>query len=91
MIARFYSVICVGGELAGRPIVKHAGDQILIIDIALLLEFRRTSIGSGLVRRLLDQADADRLPVRCHVLRDNAARQFWEHAGSPARAATAGT
>ena len=80
-----YSVICVGGEPAGRYIVNHAADQILIVDIALLPEFRRTGIGSGLVRRLLDQADASHLPVRCHVLHDSIARRFWEHAGFAAR------
>ena len=83
--AATYSVICVDGERAGRLIVNHADDQILIIDIALLPEFRRTGIGSGLVRRLLDQADADHLPVRCHVLHDSTARRFWEHAGFAAQ------
>ena len=80
-----YPVICAGGEPAGRLIVSHAGDQVLIIDIALLPEFRRTGIGSALVRRLLDQADAGRLPVRCHVLHDSTARRFWERAGFAAQ------
>ena len=80
-----YSVISAGGEPAGRLIVDHADDQILIIDIALLPEFRRTGIGNRLIRRLLDQADVDRLPVRCHVLHDSTARQFWEHAGFTAQ------
>jgi GNAT superfamily N-acetyltransferase len=80
-----YSVICVDGERAGRLIVNHADDQILIVDIALLPEFRRAGIGSGLVRRLLDQADASHLPVRCHVLHDSTARRFWERAGFAAQ------
>ena len=80
-----YSVICVDGEPAGRLIVNHAGDQILIVDIALLPQFRRTGIGSELVRRLLEQADAGHLPVRCHVLHDSTVRQFWEHAGFTAQ------
>jgi len=80
-----YSVICVDGEPAGRLIVNYAGDQILIVDIALLPEFRRTGIGSGLVRRLLERADADHLPVRCHVLHDSTARRFWEQAGFAAQ------
>ena len=80
-----YSVICVDGEPAGRLIVNYAGDQILIVDIALLPEFRRTGIGSGLVRRLLERADAGHLPVRCHVLHDSTARRFWEYAGFAAQ------
>ncbi len=80
-----YSVICVDGEQAGRLIVNYADDQILIVDIALLPEFRRIGIGGGLVRRLLDQADASHLPVRCHVLHDSTARRFWERAGFSAQ------
>ncbi|HEY6313994.1 MAG TPA: GNAT family N-acetyltransferase [Streptosporangiaceae bacterium] len=76
-----HSVICIDGELAGRLIIDRAGDQILIVDIALLPEFRRKGVGDMLVRRLADQADAGHLPVRCHVRHDSTARQFWEHAG----------
>jgi GNAT superfamily N-acetyltransferase len=76
-----YSVICVDGERAGRLIVNRADDQIRIVDIALLPKFRRIGVGGRLVRRLLDQADAGHLPVRCHVLHGSAARRFWEHAG----------
>jgi ribosomal protein S18 acetylase RimI-like enzyme len=75
----------VDGEPTGRLIVNHARDQILIVDIALLPEFRRSGIGSSLVRRLLEQADADLLPVRCHVLHDSTARRFWEQAGFAAQ------
>ncbi len=73
------------GERAGRLIVNRAGDQIIIVDIALLPEFRRIGVGSGLVRRLLEQADAGHLRVRCHVLHDSTARRFWEHAGFAAQ------
>ncbi len=76
-----YSVIWVGGERAGRMIVRRSDEEILIVDIALLPEFRSAGIGSALVRRLLAEADAGRLPVRCHVLQGSDARRFWERAG----------
>jgi GNAT superfamily N-acetyltransferase len=76
-----YSVICVGGERAGRLIVNRARGEILIVDIALLPQFRGAGVGGGLVRRLIDEADAGRLPLRCHVARGNDARRFWERAG----------
>jgi GNAT superfamily N-acetyltransferase len=76
-----YSVIWVGGERAGRMIVRRSDEEILIVDIALLPEFRGAGIGSALVRRLLAEADAGRLPVRCHVLQGSDARRFWERAG----------
>ena len=76
-----YSVICVGGERAGRMIVRRSDDEILIVDIALLPEFRGAGTGGALVRCLLAEADTGRLPVRCRVLQGNDARRFWERAG----------
>jgi GNAT superfamily N-acetyltransferase len=80
-----YSVVCVAGERAGRLIVDRPGHEISIVDLSLLPEFRGIGIGGGLVRRLLDEADAGRLTVRCHVLRGSDARRFWERAGFVAR------
>jgi GNAT superfamily N-acetyltransferase len=81
-----YSVICVDGEQAGRLIVNRADDAILIVDITLAPKFRHIGIGGALVRRLLDEADAGRLRVRCHVLKNSDARRFWERAGFVAQA-----
>ena len=75
------SVICVDGEPAGRLIVSRSDDEIVLVDLALLPGFRRTGIGSGLVRCLLIEADAGRLRVRCHVRQGSEARRFWERAG----------
>jgi GNAT superfamily N-acetyltransferase len=81
-----YSVVCVAGERAGRLIVNRADNAIVIVDITLAPKFRRIGIGGSLVRRLLDEADTDRLRVRCHVLKNSDARRFWERAGFVARA-----
>jgi GNAT superfamily N-acetyltransferase len=72
----WYSVICVGGERAGRLIVNRSDDEILIVDIALLPAFRGAGVGGGLIRRLLEEAEAGRLPVRCRVLQGNDTRPF---------------
>jgi hypothetical protein len=40
------------------------------------------------LRRLLEQADAGHLPVRCHVLHDSIARRFGNMPGSPPTVAT---
>ena len=76
-----FSVICVDGEPAGRLIVSRSDDEMVLVDLALLPGFRRTGIGSGLVRCLLDEADAGRLRIRCHVRQGSGARRFWERAG----------
>ena len=80
-----YLVICVDGERAGRLIVNRAGNEIVIVNITLLPKFRRLGIGSGLVRRLLEEADVGHLRIRIHVLQDNNARRFWERAGFAAQ------
>jgi ribosomal protein S18 acetylase RimI-like enzyme len=84
--AAAYSVICAAGELAGRLIVDRTGATIVIVDIALVPAWRRRGIGSLLVRQLLAEADARRVAVRCHVLHDSDARQFWRRAGFTALA-----
>lgn len=77
----WHSVICVAGERAGRLIVNRSDGEIRIVDIALLPEFRGAGVGGLLVRRLLDEADAGRLPVRCRVLQGSDALRFWQRAG----------
>jgi len=79
------SVVYVDGEPAGRLIVDRCDDEIRILDIALLPQFQNAGVGRELIRRLLDEADTVRLPVRCHVLADNRARRFWERAGFTAQ------
>jgi ribosomal protein S18 acetylase RimI-like enzyme len=80
-----HSVVTVAGEPAGRLIVERSDEEIRIVDIALLPQFRRAGVGGELVRRLLEEADAGGLPVRCHVVQDNDARVFWERMGLAAQ------
>jgi ribosomal protein S18 acetylase RimI-like enzyme len=76
------SLIVVGSVSAGRLIVDRTKAEIRIVDIALLPHFRGTGVGSELIRRLLAEADASSLPVRCHVAVDNDdGRRFWERLG----------
>jgi GNAT superfamily N-acetyltransferase len=79
--AASYSIICVDGKPAGRLIVNRSDDEVRIVDVALLPDFRGNGIGGELIRRVLAEADAAGLPVRCHVLAGNGARRFWERAG----------
>ena len=76
-----HCVVCVAAERAGRLVVDRPGHELSIVDLSLLPEFRGIGIGGELVRRLLDEADASHLPVRCHALRGSDARRFWERAG----------
>ena len=80
-----HSVVLLGTTAVGRLIVDRSSDEIRVVDIALLPAFRRLGIGSVLVRRLFEEADAKHLPVRCHVVQDDEARRFWGHVGLVAR------
>jgi GNAT superfamily N-acetyltransferase len=76
-----HSVICVDGERAGRLIVSRSQTEMAIVDITLLPEFQRRGVGGGLVRALLEEADAQGLRTTLNVLRGSDARRFWERAG----------
>ena len=74
-------VVTVAGEPCGRLWVDRTDTDIRIVDIAVLPTFRRSGLGTALVRTLLDEADAARRTVRCHVAVGNEARHFWERLG----------
>lgn len=78
--ARF-DVILVDGDPAGRLYVDRAQDEIRIIDIALLPEYRGRGIGGSLMQQLLAEASAKALPVRLHVERNNWACGWYQRLG----------
>lgn len=80
-----YCLICLGGERIGRLIVDRRGDEIHVVDFALMPHCRGLGVGGGLIRQLLAEADAERLTVSLNVLRGSAACRFWERAGFTSR------
>jgi ribosomal protein S18 acetylase RimI-like enzyme len=75
------SVIEVDGVVAGRLYVDRCEDEIRIVDIALLPEFRGQGIGSALLRPILDESEERGVPVTIHVERENRARSLYERLG----------
>jgi ribosomal protein S18 acetylase RimI-like enzyme len=59
----------------------RAEKEILLIDIAILPEFRKLGIGTKLVRDCCKEAAAAAKPVRLHVLSTNIARRLYERLG----------
>ena len=76
-----FQIILVNGQPGGRLYVDRRGDEIRIIDIALLPEYRRAGVGSRLLRDLLDEAAAGGKPVRIHVEKFNPALRLYERLG----------
>jgi ribosomal protein S18 acetylase RimI-like enzyme len=76
-----FSVVLLRGRPVGRLYLERWRDQIRIIDIALLAEFQRQSIGSTLLRAILSEGRRLELPVTIHVERFNPALRLYERLG----------
>ncbi len=74
-------IITVSDRPAGRILVDESATEILIIDLALLPEYRGIGVGAKLVRRMFESADANQLAIRCYVGTQSDARAFWDHLG----------
>jgi ribosomal protein S18 acetylase RimI-like enzyme len=66
---------------AGRILVMRSADTIILVDIALLAEFRGHGIGARLISELLQLGARDRIPVRLHVLKTNPAQRLYQRLG----------
>jgi GNAT superfamily N-acetyltransferase len=76
-----FQIILLDERPVGRLYVARRPDQILVIDIALLPEYRNAGIGSRLLGSLLDEAAATGKPVRIHVEKLNPALRLYERLG----------
>jgi ribosomal protein S18 acetylase RimI-like enzyme len=76
-----FEVVLVDGQPAGRLYVARWPEELRVIDIALLPEFRRRGVGTALLRGLFEEAAAQGLPVRIHVERLNPALVLYERLG----------
>jgi GNAT superfamily N-acetyltransferase len=76
-----YQIILWEEQPAGRLYVDRRGDEIGIVDISLLPEYRGRGIGGILLPRIMAEAtDADK-PVRIYVERFNRALTLYERLG----------
>ncbi len=65
----------------GRLIVNRAADQILLMDIALLPEYRNRGIGTALIQDLMVEARRDGKPLHLHVEPFNPAFKLYQRLG----------
>jgi ribosomal protein S18 acetylase RimI-like enzyme len=78
--ARF-DLIELEGEPIGRLYVDRRKEEIRVIDIALLPEYRSRGLGSELMKNILNEALLKQLPVRIHVEQNNPARRLYDRLG----------
>ena len=76
-----FSVVLSDGLPAGRLSVARWPEEIRIVDIALLPEYRGAGIGTRLIERLVSESDASGRPLSIHVERFNPALRLYERLG----------
>jgi GNAT superfamily N-acetyltransferase len=78
--ARF-EIVLLDGVPIGRLYVNRRGDEIRVVDLALLPDHRGAGHGGGILRGLLAEAAAANTPVRLHVERLSPARRLYARLG----------
>ena len=76
-----YKIIERAGVPLGRLIVEDRGDHFLIMDLALLPEYRRMEIGTFLIQTLKQQAARLNLPLVLRVEFFNPAIRLYDRLG----------
>jgi ribosomal protein S18 acetylase RimI-like enzyme len=76
-----HDLILVKGNPAGRLYVNRREDEIHILDIALLPEFRNLGIGTAILRDLMAEAVSTNRAVLLHVEIFNPAMKLYERLG----------
>jgi ribosomal protein S18 acetylase RimI-like enzyme len=74
-------VVLVDGVPAGRLLVARWHEEIRIVDIALLPQFRGRGAGGELLAELMDEATEMNKRLSIHVERDNRALALYERLG----------
>ena len=76
-----HQVIEQQGQPIGRIMVLRGKDFTLLVDIALLAEYRGRGIGGELLRGLIQECNRNSVPLRLQVLKTNPALRLYERLG----------
>ena len=66
-----HDIIWLADERIGRIVVNRPGDQVHIVDHAIVPALRNQGIGTTIMRALMDEAATASLPVRLKVASSN--------------------
>lgn len=70
-----------GGEPIGRLIVDTTTEEVRVVDVGLLTDWRGRGFGTALLRYVRQQAVRRSLPVRLQVESRNPARRLYDRLG----------
>lgn len=76
-----FQIILLAGEAIGRVYVYHGAQEIRLMDIALLPEYRGAGIGGWILGALMQQAERAHKAITLHVEFFNRARRLYERLG----------
>lgn len=76
-----FEIVCSGDRRIGRLYVNRTREEILIIDIALLPEYRGADIGRELLKDLLAEAAGTGRQITLHVDKFNPALRLYQRLG----------
>ena len=76
-----FQVITLNDQPIGRLYIHGREDEIRIMDIALLPEYRNLGIGSVLLQNILERGKNLNLPVTIHVEQFNPAMRWYKRIG----------
>ena len=76
-----FHVIVVAGRPAGRLYLHRRAQEIRVMDLALLPEFRRRGIGTALLTDVLAEGERTGRPVTIHVEVFNPAQRLYHRLG----------
>lgn len=77
-----HEIVLADGTPAGMIWVGRTEDEIRLLDIALLPEFRRRGIGTALLKPLQEEAERDGKPMRhCVYITNTPAFAFYHRLG----------
>ena len=76
-----YLIVQLDGVDAGRMIIHRTREELELVDIALLPQYRSAGYGSALMQRILGEAAGSNKPLRLQVSKGNRAERFYLRLG----------
>lgn len=76
-----FDIIIYNNLPIGRLYINRYDNEIRIIDIGLLPEYRRIGIGNGIISDIITESECKNLPISLHVEYNNPATSFYRHLG----------
>jgi GNAT superfamily N-acetyltransferase len=76
-----FQIVMLDGLNAGRLIIHRTREELRVVDMALLPQYRNHGFGAALLQRVFGEAAATRKPLRLKVLKGNRAIRLYHRLG----------